>query len=109
MEQQIVGLITHYDIERRQPHRSPQVGVSTAYGEVCVGDVMTPWNELPLIKYESLQSLTASDLYEMFQGTGLTHLLVIEAHDDGSAVARGLLSRSALAKRLRRPRAVSTR
>ena len=109
MEQQIVGLITYYDIEARRHDRSPQAGICVERGEVCVGDVMTPWNELPLIQYQSLQSLTASDLYEMFQGTGLTHLLVIEAHSDGSALARGLLSRSALAKRLHRPRTVSTR
>jgi hypothetical protein len=63
---------------------------------------MTPWNELPLVQYESLQSLTAYDLFEMFQGTGLTHLLVVETHGDESALARGLVSRATLAKRLRR-------
>jgi hypothetical protein len=51
---------------------------------------MTPWNELTVINYESLQTLTASDVYEMFQGTGLTHMLVIENHGDESAVASGL-------------------
>ena len=61
---------------------------------------MTPWNELSLVKYESLQALTAVDVYQMFQGTGLTHLLVVELHGDDSAVLRGLLSRAALAKRL---------
>jgi hypothetical protein len=63
---------------------------------------MTPRNELSLVNYESLQTLTALDLYEMFQGTGLTHLLVVEMHGDDSAIARGLLSRAALTKRLRR-------
>jgi inactivated superfamily I helicase len=62
---------------------------------------MTPWNELTVVNYESLQTLTAFDVYEMFQGTGLTHLLVIENHGAESAVARGLLSRATLAKRLR--------
>lgn len=76
-EQQVVGLITYCDIERRHP-------------------------ELALVKYESLQSLTAYDLYEMFQVTGLTHLLVIETHGDELGLARGLVSRATLAKRLRR-------
>jgi len=68
---------------------------------IPVADVMTLWNELTVVNYESLQTLTALDVYEMFQGTGLTHLLVIENHGDESAVARGLLSRATLAKRLR--------
>jgi CBS domain-containing protein len=77
IEQQVVGLITYYDIERRRPHRYPQTAVSSERSNIRVGDVMTLWNELSLLHYESLQSLTARDLYEMFQGTGLTHLLVV--------------------------------
>jgi CBS domain-containing protein len=102
IEQQVVGLITYYDVERRRPHRYPESPVSSEHSDIRVGDIMTPWNELPLVQYESLQSLTAYDLYEMFQGTGLTHLLVVETHDDESGLARGLLSRATLAKRSRR-------
>ena len=109
IEPQVVGLITYYDLERRRPHRYPQSDVSTERSGIRVGDVMTPCSELPLVHYESLQSLTAYDLYEMFQGTGVTHLLVVEAHDDESGFARGLLSRATLAKRLRRTRAASVR
>ncbi len=70
---------------------------------------MTPSDELPVVKYELLQSLTARDLYEMFQGTGSTHLLVVEDHGNESTVARGLVSRVALTIRLHRPRAASAR
>lgn len=108
-EQQIVGLITYYDVERKRPHRYPPLAVSSERGSICVGDVMTPCNELPLVNYESLKTLTAYDLYEMFQGTGLTHLLVVETYGDESGLARGLLSRAALAKRLRRTRAAAAR
>jgi len=89
MEQQILGLVTAHDAR--------------------VDDAMTPWNELPLIKYESLQSLTAIELYDMFRSTGLTHMLVAETHDEDSASVRGLVSRACLAKRLRRHHAVSLR
>jgi CBS domain-containing protein len=109
IEQQVVGLITYYDIERRRPHRFPQTAVSRERSDIRVGDVMTPWIELPLVRYESLQSLTAYDVYRMFQGTGLTHLLVVETHGDESALARGLLSRATLAKRLHRARVTSLR
>jgi len=102
---QVVGLITSYDIERARKYRRKHAA-SLADPDIRVGDVMTPWNELPLVQYESLQSLTASEMYERFQGTGLTHLLVVEMHDDECAFARGLLSRSALAQRLRRFEAI---
>jgi CBS domain-containing protein len=109
IEQQVVGLITYYDIERSRPHRYPQAIIPSEGRIIRVTDVMTPWNELTLVNYESLETLTASDVYEMFQGTGLTHLLVIENHGDESAVARGLLSRATLAKRLRRIRGCRSR
>jgi len=70
---------------------------------------MTPWNELSLVKYETLLTLTACDLYEMFQGTGLTHLLVVEIHGDESATAIGLVSRATLAKRLQGARRSTSR
>lgn len=92
-ESRVIGLITANDIERY---------CRNAPASHTVGDVMTPWDELPLVNYESLQALTALDLYRMFQGTGLTHLLVVDIREDDSAETRGLLSRSALAKRLRR-------
>ncbi len=104
LEQKVVGLITYYDIERKRPHRLARTAFVREQGEIRVGDVMTPWDELPLIHYESLRSLTARDLFEMFKGTGLTHLLVIESGgDESSALARGIISRATLAKRLRRP------
>jgi len=109
IEQQVVGLITYYEIERNRPHRFPLAAGSSKRSDVRVADVMTPWNELSLVKYQSLEMLTAFDLYEMFQGTGLTHLLVVEILGDDSAVARGLLSRATLAKRLRRARGTDSR
>jgi hypothetical protein len=105
---EVVGLVTYCDIERRHLHRHLH---STAFRErsgVRVGDAMTSCDELALVKYEALQTLTASDLYELFQGTGLTHLLVVEIHGDDSTLARGLISRATLAKRLRRSRSRSS-
>jgi CBS domain-containing protein len=99
---QVLGLITAYDIERERPHRSPGTFVARVPTKINVLDVMTPWDELPLVHYASLDTLTARDIYEMFKGTGLTHLLVIDINSDDSGVARGLLSRTTLSKRLRR-------
>ena len=109
IDQQVVGLITYFDIERQRPHRNPREAAAGGGLRIRVEEVMTPSDELSLVKYESLQSLTARELYEMFQGTGLTHLLVVEDHGYESTVARGLVSRAALTIRLHRPRAASAR
>lgn len=94
-DQQVVGLLTSSDIQHLRSHPAKE--------KVRIEDVMTSWDELPLVKYESLQELTALELYRMFQGTGLTHLLVIEDHGSEAALARGLISRASLAMRLDQP------
>ena len=96
----VLGLITSYDISKERPHRSISAQVTEIRRYRTVGEVMTAWNDLTLIKYASLQALTAKGIYELFKGTGLTHLLVVEDRGNESAVAIGLLSRSMLAKRL---------
>jgi CBS domain-containing protein len=108
LEQQILGLVTAYDLERLLRRLRRQASVEKPE-DVRVDKVMTPWNELPLIKYESLQSMTAIELYEMFRGTQLTHVLVAETHHEDSALVRGMVSRAGLANRLRRHRGKSFR
>jgi CBS domain-containing protein len=104
VDAQVLGLITAYDIARAHPYSSASRTTTIKKRKhFAVGDIMTPRSELSFVNYDSLQTLTALDLYRMFQGTGLTHLLVVETQNVDSAVARGLLSRAILAKRLRRP------
>lgn len=70
-----------------------------------VDQIMTPRDDLALVHYQSLGYLKVRDLHEMFQGTGLTHVLVIEGAEGEGAegdswIARGLISRAAVARRL---------
>lgn len=109
LEQQILGLVTAHDLERFRRRRRQETEHHERQAGVRVDEVMKPWNELPMIKYESLQSLTAIELYGMFRGTRLTHVLVAETHHEDSALIRGLVSRAVLAKRLRRHRGASLR
>jgi CBS domain-containing protein len=95
----LVGLITAHDIERERPHRLRRTARLNWPQDVIVADVVTPWDELPIVNYESMQTMSADDLNEIFQSTSLTHLLVIEMQGAESMVARGLLSRAALAER----------
>jgi hypothetical protein len=88
----VVGFVTCACLERCSRR---------AGGHVSLEIVMTPWHELPLVHVESLQSVSALDMYERFQGTGLTHVLVVEEHGEDCVLARGLVSRLSLARRLR--------
>jgi CBS domain-containing protein len=96
---QVVGLITRHDIESRYARRAG-VASNEHGGVIRVAEAMTAWDELALVKYDSLKALAARNLLSMFQATGLTHFLVVEYCDDDSAVARGLLSRETLVGRL---------
>ena len=95
----LVGVITARDIERERPHRLRRTTRLNWPEDVIVADVVTPWDELPLVNYESLRTMSAYDLNEIFQSASLTHLLVVEMQGAESMVARGLLSRAALAER----------
>lgn len=94
-EEQVLGLVTASEIRRAPPGRALP-------GRGSVDAVMTRWDDLSLVNYASLQALCALELYERFAGTGLTHLLVVDYAMDGCCLARGLVSRASLARRLRR-------
>jgi hypothetical protein len=98
---QMLGLITSYRIQQRRvyEHRLPKP-LREGGNVGTVGELMTSREELALVNYRSLRYLNVSEVYQMFQGSGLTHVMVVETHDDDSVIARGLISRAALASRL---------
>jgi hypothetical protein len=52
----LLGLITAYDIERQRPPRSPGTIEFRVPKAIKAAEVMTPWNELSLVNYESLRT-----------------------------------------------------
>jgi CBS domain-containing protein len=100
-EREIAGLITSYDIQGERPLQFLQASNHRRHADICVSHIMTPWDELSLLDYDALRSMTAAELYEMFQGTGLTHVLVVEMDGNPPALVRGIVSRAALTRRLR--------
>ena len=98
---QMLGLIISYRIQEHRASECQLPKLLRGCRNVCtVGEIMTPWQELALVNYRSLQYLNVSEVYQMFQGTGLTHVVIVETHDDDSVIARGLISRAAVASRL---------
>ena len=76
----VVGLITSYDIEGPRPASFCERSNTPRRDLVRVGDIMTPWEELPTVDWMTMQSACIADLLEIFYGIGVMHLLVVEAH-----------------------------
>ena len=101
-EQRIVGLITSYDIQGERPLQFLQTSTYTRHREIRVGHIMTPWDKLLAVDWDSIQSARAGDLLRVLDEAGLTHLLVIErGKKNTSPIVRALVSRARLARQLR--------
>jgi CBS domain-containing protein len=100
-DQRLVGLITSYDIQGERPIQFLQSSNYSRHQDIRVVDVMTPWDELMALDWESVESARASDLLATFEQTHLTHLLVIEMDKKTSrCTVRALASRARLLRQL---------
>jgi signal-transduction protein with cAMP-binding, CBS, and nucleotidyltransferase domain len=100
-EQRLVGLVTSYDIQGERPIQFLQSSNYSRHQDVRVMHVMTPWDELLALDWESIESARAGELLAVFQQTNLTHLLVVEVDRKTShSVVRALASRARLLRQL---------
>jgi predicted transcriptional regulator len=91
--QQIVGLITTDDLRGECIAHSDY---SAWREELCVGDVMIGVDDIPAIDWETLLDSKVSDLVEIFQGSGVSCLVVIQSESSAIERIRGLIHRSRL-------------
>ncbi len=102
-ERRLVGLITSYDIQGERPIQFLQSSNYSRHQDIRVVHVMTPWDELLALDWDSVESARASDLLAAFERTHLTHLLVIEVDKKTSkSTVRALASRARLLRQLGR-------
>lgn len=107
---ELLGLLTVPWFGQRHASGGSSIAGFSGPSTLRVEDLMTPREELALVHYDSLRSLRVRDLHFMFQGTGLTHVLVIEGGEeatgdaeraeDGVSMARGIISRAGVDRRL---------
>jgi len=101
-EQRIVGMITSYDIQGERPLQFLQTSNYSRHQDICVGHIMTPWDRLLAVDWESIQAARAGDLLQALEEAGLTHLLVIErGAKNATPIVRAMVSRARLARQLR--------
>lgn len=100
-DQRIVGLITSYDIQGERPMQFLQRSNYSRHQDICVGDIMTPWDQLLGVDWRSLNSASVGDLVRVFAHTELSHLIIIEPYQAASmSILRGLISGARLERRL---------
>ena len=101
-EQRIVGLITSYDIQGERPLQFLQSSNYSRHQDIRVGHIMTPWEKLLAVDWDSIQSARAGDLLNVLEESGMTHLLVLETNKNNSPpIVRALVSRARLTRQLR--------
>ncbi len=98
-DRSVIGLITAEDADaaRRAHKRSG----GTAHEPRAI-DVMTPAAEVPAIDWQTLQDSRISDLIEIFEGSGVRYLVVLQTETASWSTVRGLIQRQRLERQLRR-------
>jgi hypothetical protein len=97
----LIGLVTSYDIQGERPIQFLQSSNYSRHQDIRVMHVMTPWDELYALDWESVESARAGELLTVFEQTYLTHLLIIEMDRKTSrSVVRALASRARLMRQL---------
>jgi CBS domain-containing protein len=97
----VIGLITSYDIEGPRAARFAERPDVTRREDILVSDIMTEWDDLPTLDWRTVQTARIADLLEIFEGIGVMHLLVVESDERGADVVRGLISRTRIERHLR--------
>jgi CBS domain-containing protein len=91
--QQVVGLTTTDDLRGECITHSDY---RAWRDDLCVSDVMIGVNDIPAIDWETLLDSKVSDLVEIFQGSGVICLVVIQSESSAIERIRGLIYRSRL-------------
>lgn len=105
----VIGLITADDLRgpRAQRWLRRAATLSGQPASLRVADVMTPSAEVPAIDWDTLQESRVADLLEIFEATGLHHLIVLQNLAAKLSTVRGLIHRSRIERRLSVPTAGS--
>jgi CBS domain-containing protein len=90
-DRRVVGLMTAAEAARSSPR------------DRRVAELMTATEDVPAIGWDTLCEARVADLVEIFDGTGVNHLVVLETHSANLSSVRGLIHRERLERQLSSP------
>lgn len=100
-DQEVIGLITSYDIQGERTRRYLENHPICRREEVRVGEILTPCGEWTTIDAHRLESARIENVLDIFQSTGAPYLIVLEMLNETTApFLRGIISRSRLERQL---------
>ena len=97
-EQQVMGLVTVCDLRGEAIAHSDYRAWRDS---LRVADVMTSVRDMPTIDWQAVLDSTVGELAEIFQGTSVECLVVIESKGNSFARIRGLIHRSRLERQMK--------
>ena len=106
-DDRVTGLITSYDIQGERALQFLQNSSFTRHDEIQVGNIMTPWRDLPVIDWHTVCDAQVGEILAIFKETRMTHIVVVEAAGIGPMVVRGLISRTRVDRQLQAARPAS--
>ena len=98
-DRSVIGLITAEDADTARRARK-RFGATAP--DLRAIDVMTPAPEVPAIDWQTLQDSRICDLIEIFEGSGVRYLVVLQTETANWSTVRGLIHRQRLERQLRR-------
>ncbi len=99
--EKVIGLVTSYDIQGERPLQFLNNSGFTRHDEIQVGHIMTPWERVPTLEWETVRAARVQDLAARFRAHRVTtHIVVLERAEQGGAIVRGLFSRTQLERQL---------
>ena len=96
----VSGLITSYDIQGDRPLILLRAPKHRPAVQIEVGEIMTPWDQVPKLDWASVSAARVHDLARVFRKTNATHLVVVENPERQGAFVRALISRRRLNRQL---------
>ena len=98
-DRSVIGLITAEDADTARRARK-RFGATAP--DLRAIDVMTPAPEVPAIDWQTLQDSRICDLIEIFEGSGVRYLVVLQTETASWSTVRGLIHRQRLDRQLKR-------
>jgi CBS domain-containing protein len=96
----VSGFITSYDIQGDRPLILLLAPKHRPVDQIEVGQIMTPWDQVPKLDWSSVSGARVFDLARVFRRTNTTHLVVVENPEREGAFVRALISRRRLNRQL---------
>lgn len=96
----VIGLITATDIQGEKPLTFLKE-ISVRYEDILVRDIMTPREQLEVLRYEDILRVKIGDIVATLKSVGRQHALVMDMDTQGARKSvRGIFSATQLGRQL---------